>query len=279
MVFASLEFLTLFLPLFFAFYLLTPQRFRNHTLLVGSWIFYAWWTPKFLILIIALTLLAWGAAILIDKTSDEKWKTRWMAWAIILNLASLVWYKYTNMLVGTLNEFLTGHQMQPVPWEHVMLPIALSFTVLHAISYLVDVRRKVVPAQYDVLAFSAYMAMFPHLIAGPIVRYKVIDKELRERVFSMEKFSLGVRRFMIGFSMKVLIADTLAPVVSLPTALWKQLGLSAGAKVRVSQGSASVVLPAREDASLAANVVRVPAGHADTAALGAMFGAIAVEAA
>jgi len=72
MVFASLEFLTLFLPLFFAFYLLTPQRFRNHTLLVGSWIFYAWWTPKFLILIIALTLLAWGAAILIDKTSDEK---------------------------------------------------------------------------------------------------------------------------------------------------------------------------------------------------------------
>lgn len=215
MVFASLEFLTLFLPLFFAFYLLTPQRFRNHTLLVGSWIFYAWWTPKFLILIIALTLLAWGAAILIDKTSDEKWKTRWMAWAIILNLASLVWYKYTNMLVGTLNEFLTGHQMQPVPWEHVMLPIALSFTVLHAISYLVDVRRKVVPAQYDVLAFSAYMAMFPHLIAGPIVRYKVIDKELRERVFSMEKFSLGVRRFMIGFSMKVLIADTLAPVVTL----------------------------------------------------------------
>jgi len=76
-----------------------------------------------------------------------------------------------------------------------------------------------------------------------------------------------------------LTRDALAPVVSLPTALWKQLGLSAGAKVRVSQGSASVVLPAREDASLAANVVRVPAGHADTAALGAMFGAIAVEAA
>ncbi|NDI86914.1 MBOAT family O-acyltransferase [Undibacterium crateris] len=215
MVFASLEFLTLFLPLFFALYLVTPQNYRNHTLLVGSWIFYAWWTPKFLILIIALTLLAWGAAILIDKTQDEKWKTRWMAWAIVLNLASLVWYKYTNMLVSTLNEFLTGRQMEALPWEHVMLPIALSFTVLHAISYVVDVRRKVVPAQYDVLAFSAYMAMFPHLIAGPIVRYKVIDKELRERVFSMEKFSLGVRRFMIGFSMKVLIADTLAPVVAL----------------------------------------------------------------
>ncbi|MBC3936438.1 MBOAT family O-acyltransferase [Undibacterium rugosum] len=215
MVFASLEFLTLFLPLFFALYLVTPQNYRNHTLLVGSWIFYAWWTPKFLILIIALTLLAWGAAILIDKSQDEKWKTRWMAWTIVLNLASLVWYKYTNMLVSTLNEFLTGRQMEALPWEHVMLPIALSFTVLHAISYVVDVRRKVVPAQYDVLAFSAYMAMFPHLIAGPIVRYKVIDKELRERVFSMEKFSLGVRRFMIGFSMKVLIADTLAPVVAL----------------------------------------------------------------
>lgn len=215
MVFASLEFLTLFLPLFFACYLLTPQRFRNHTLLVGSWIFYAWWTPKFLILIIALTILAWGAAILIDKASDERLKTRLMAATIVLNLASLVWYKYTNMVVASLNTLLTGRQLPAIPWENLMLPIGLSFTVLHAISYIVDVRRKTVPAQYSFISFSAYMAMFPHLIAGPIVRYKVIDKELRERVFSFDMFSNGARRFMIGFSMKVLIADTLSPMVAL----------------------------------------------------------------
>lgn len=215
MVFASLEFLTLFLPLFFACYLLTPQRFRNHTLLVGSWLFYAWWTPKFLLLIIALTILAWGVAILIDKTQDERTKTRLMAIAIVLNLASLVWYKYTNMLVYSINTILTGRDLPTIPWENLMLPIGLSFTVLHAISYIVDVRRKTVPAQYSIISFSAYMAMFPHLIAGPIVRYKVIDKELRERVFSINKFAEGVRRFMVGFSMKVLIADTLSPVVSL----------------------------------------------------------------
>ncbi len=215
MVFASLEFLTLFLPIFFAFYLITPERFRNHTLLVGSWLFYAWWTPKFLLLIIALTVLAWGAAILIDKTQNERLKTRIMAATIVLNLASLVWYKYTNMVVQSLNTFFTGHDLPTIPWVNVMLPIGLSFTVLHAISYVVDVRRKTVPAQYSIISFSAYMAMFGHLIAGPIVRYKVIDKELRERVFSSEEFAAGVRRFMVGFSMKVLIADTLSPFVSI----------------------------------------------------------------
>lgn len=215
MVFASLEFLTLFLPLFFALYLVTPRRWRNHTLLFGSWLFYAWWTPKFLLLIIALTILAWAAAILIDKAGDERRKTRLMAGAIVLNLASLVWYKYTNMVVASLNTVLTGRELPPIPWENLMLPIGLSFTVLHAISYIVDVRRKTVPAQYSLISFSAYMAMFPHLIAGPIVRYKVIDKELRERRFSVDKFAVGARRFMIGFSIKVLIADTLSPLVAL----------------------------------------------------------------
>lgn len=215
MVFASLEFLTLFLPVFFAFYFLTPQQFRNYTLLIGSWLFYAWWTPKFLILIIALTIITWLAAILIDKSGSEKFKTRMMAAAILVNLASLAWYKYANVVVQSLNDIF-GSSGQPfIAWEKVMLPIALSFTVLHAISYLVDVRRGQVHAQYKFSFFSAYIAMFPHLIAGPIVRYKVIEKELRERFFSAEEFASGMRRFMIGFSMKVLIADPLSPLVDL----------------------------------------------------------------
>ncbi len=215
MVFASLEFLTLFLPVFFAFYFLTPQRFRNHTMLFGSWLFYAWWTPKFLILIIFLTIVTWLAAILIDKSASEQFKTRIMAGAIIVNLASLAWYKYANVVVKSINELFGGQDHPLIAWETVFLPIALSFTVLHATSYLVDVRRGVVQAQYRFSFFSAYIAMFPHLIAGPIVRYKVIEKELRERFFSVEEFATGVRRFMIGFSMKVLIADPLSPLVDL----------------------------------------------------------------
>lgn len=215
MVFASLEFLTLFLPVFFAFYFLTPQRLRNHTLLLGSWLFYAWWTPKFLLLIIALTIITWLAAILIDKSGSEKFKTRMMAGAILLNLASLAWYKYANVVVRSLNDIFGSEAHPLIAWETIFLPIALSFTVLHAISYLVDVRRGHVHAQYKFTFFSAYIAMFPHLIAGPIVRYKVIEKELRERFFSAEEFATGVRRFMIGFAMKVLIADPLSSLVDL----------------------------------------------------------------
>ncbi|MCX7194155.1 MAG: MBOAT family protein [Proteobacteria bacterium] len=215
MVFASLEFLTLFLPVFFAFYFLTPQRFRNHTMLLGSWLFYAWWTPKYLILIIFLTIITWGAAILIDRSTSEKLKTRTMAAAIIINLASLAWYKYANVLVRSINDLFGGAEHPLIVWQNVILPIALSFTVLHATSYLVDVRRGVVKAQYRLSFFSAYIAMFPHLIAGPIVRYKVIEKELRERFFSAEEFASGVRKFMVGFSMKVLIADPLSPLAAL----------------------------------------------------------------
>lgn len=215
MVFASLEFLTLFLPVFFACYFFTPQRLRNHTMLLGSWLFYAWWTPKFLVLIIFLTFVTWLAAILIDKSSTERFKTRLMAGAIIVNLASLAWYKYANVVFRSINDLFGGQDHPLIVWDTVFLPIALSFTVLHATSYLVDVRRNVVPAQYRFTFFAAYIAMFPHLIAGPIVRYKVIEKELRERFFVMEEFATGVRRFMIGFSMKVLIADPLAPLVDL----------------------------------------------------------------
>lgn len=215
MVFASLEFLTLFLPVFFAFYFLTPQRYRNHTMLIGSWLFYAWWTPKFLILIIFLTIVTWLAAILIDKASSEKYKTRVMAGAILVNLASLAWYKYANVVVQSINDLFGSSEHPLIAWQTVYLPIALSFTVLHATSYLVDVRRGIVQAQYRFTFFSAYIAMFPHLIAGPIVRYKVIEKELRERFFSAEEFAAGVRKFMVGFAMKVLIADPLSPLVGI----------------------------------------------------------------
>ena len=215
MVFASLEFLALFLPAFLALYFATPRASRNLTLLAGSWVFYAWWSPKYLLLIIALTLVAWAAALAIEVAATERAKTRLMAAAIAANVASLVWYKYTNVVVRSLNDLLSAGPSPLIAWEPVLLPIALSFTVLHAISYVVDVRRGVVRAQRGLVAFSAYMAMFPHLIAGPIVRYRVIEREIEVRDFRVADFAEGARRFMIGFSMKVLIADPLAPVVAL----------------------------------------------------------------
>jgi len=215
MVFASLEFLALFLPAFLALYFAAPRAWRNFVLLAGSWVFYAWWSPKYLLLIIALTLVAWAAALAIERAASERARTRLMAAAIVANVASLVWYKYTNVVVRSLNDVFGGGASPLVAWEPVILPIALSFTVLHAISYVVDVRRGVVRAQPGLVAFAAYMAMFPHLIAGPIVRYRVIQREIEVRSFRVADFAEGARRFMIGFSMKVLIADPLAPLVAL----------------------------------------------------------------
>jgi alginate O-acetyltransferase complex protein AlgI len=214
MVFASLEFLALFLPAFLALYFAVPRERRNAALLAGSWIFYAWWSPKFLLLIIALTLVAWAAAIAIEGAGSERGRTRLMALAIAVNVAALAWYKYANVVVRSVDQVLRGGDSPLFAWEPVVLPIALSFTVLHAISYVVDVRRGTVRAQRGLVAFAAYMAMFPHLIAGPIVRYRVIQDELARRAFRAGEFSEGARRFMVGFSMKVLIADPLAPLVA-----------------------------------------------------------------
>jgi alginate O-acetyltransferase complex protein AlgI len=101
----------------------------------------------------------------------------------------------------------------PIPWSNVILPIALSFTVLQSVSYLIDVRRRTVMAEPSFISFAAYLDMFPHLIAGPIIRYSWVDKALIERRLTFADMSIGARRFMIGFAVKVLIADTLAPVV------------------------------------------------------------------
>jgi alginate O-acetyltransferase complex protein AlgI len=216
MVFSSVEFLALFLPLFFIAYLATPGGARNLTLCCGSWMFYAWWKPVFLLLIVGITFIAWflgremGRA---EARADDRRERQIMTGGIVAVLACLCWFKYANLLVRTADEALASLDAGPIPWSNVILPIALSFTVLQAVSYLIDVRRRTVAAEPSFVSFAAYLDMFPHLIAGPIIRYSWVDKALIERQLTFEDMSVGARRFMIGFAVKVLIADTLAPVV------------------------------------------------------------------
>jgi alginate O-acetyltransferase complex protein AlgI len=212
MVFSSVEFLTLFLPLFFIAYLATPSGFRNLTLCFGSWVFYAWWKPVFLLLIVGITFAAWFIAREMARADDRR-ERRLMIAGIVAILFCLGWFKYANLLVRTADEALQAIQAGPIPWTHVILPIALSFTALQAVSYLIDVRRRTVAAEPRFTSFAAYLDMFPHLIAGPIIRYSWVDKALVERRLTFEDLSIGARRFMLGFAVKVLIADTLAPVV------------------------------------------------------------------
>ncbi len=219
MVFASVEFLTLFLPLFFLAYLAVPRGGRNLVLLLASWIFYGWWKPIFLLLLWAVTLAGYGFGRAIEGAPTDRDKQRLLAWGAALNLALLGWFKYANLLVGTGNDGLALLHAGQIPWDPVILPIGLSFYILHAISYLYDIRRGVVKAEPSLIAFGVYIAMFSQLVAGPVIRYRWVDKELARRRFDLDGFGAGARRFMTGFAMKVLVADSLAPLVAAAFAL------------------------------------------------------------
>ncbi|MHA4965247.1 MBOAT family O-acyltransferase [Pseudomonas extremorientalis] len=216
MVFASLEFLTLFLPAFLLIYALARPSWRNVILLIGSWLFYGWLSPLFLFLHMVLTVVAWGGGLLVDRSrEDGKGRVRLLIALIVFNTAVLCWYKYANIVAGTVSEVITWYGAMPLDWQRVALPAGLSFIVLQAISYLVDVHRHTVPVERSFINYATYISMFGHSIAGPIIRYDWVRRELNQRYFNWANFSLGARRFMIGMGMKVLVADTLSPLVDI----------------------------------------------------------------
>ena len=216
MVFASLEFLTLFLPAFLLIYALARPSWRNVILLIGSWLFYGWLSPLFLLLHMVLTVVAWGGGLLVDRSrEDGKGRVRLLIALIVFNTAVLCWYKYANIVAGTVSEVITWYGAMPLDWQRVALPAGLSFIVLQAISYLVDVHRHTVPVERSFINYATYISMFGHSIAGPIIRYDWVRRELNQRYFNWANFSLGARRFMIGMGMKVLVADTLSPLVDI----------------------------------------------------------------
>lgn len=216
MVFASLEFLTLFLPLFLLIYALGPPAWRNVVLLIGSWLFYGWLSPLFLSLHVLLTIVAWVGGLLVNRYRQYgKGRGRLLVTLIVFNTAVLCWYKYANIVADTWSSVITYYGAMPLQWQRVALPAGLSFIVLQAISYLVDVHRHTVPVERSFINYATYISMFSHSIAGPIIRYDWVRRELSQRYFNGQNFSLGARRFMIGLCMKVLVADTLSPLVDL----------------------------------------------------------------
>lgn len=220
MIFASFEFLFLFLPLFFAVYFLTPFRWRNWPVLILSWAFYAWWRVDFLALLVGVTLFTYLLVLAMDRAGPRTPRgNRLLLLGVAGNLGVLAYFKYANFGVATFNELVAAAGFQPVPWAGILLPIGLSFYVLQSVSYLVDVWRGDVPVSRSFINYAAYKAMFSQLIAGPIVRYAEIERELNAREHSLMQFGIGARRFMLGFAMKVCFADTLAPVVDAVFAL------------------------------------------------------------
>jgi len=201
MVFSSISFLFFFLPLLLIFYFLAPKKYRNYILLIFSLIFYFFGEKYYIILLLISCLINYICGLLIGKTS----KKIYLIIGLILNIGILMYFKYTNFFLETFNNIFN---LNPVTLK-IVLPLGISFFTFQNISYLIDVYRKYVDSQKNFLTYSMYITLFPQLVAGPIVRYKDISNELKSRKESIELFSQGVTRFIIGLAKKVLIADTI----------------------------------------------------------------------
>jgi alginate O-acetyltransferase complex protein AlgI len=212
MVFSSNIFLFAFLPLFLGCYYLAPWRGRSMLIVAFSYLFYAWWRPDFLALLVGVTVGTYLVALSIDAMTQPRRRRRMLAAGVAANLAALGYFKYANFGIDTLNAALEVSGFTSISFTRVLLPIGLSFYIFHAISYLVDIYRREAPPAHDLIDFAAFIALFPHLIAGPVLRYHLLAGQFRARVHSMERFSRGCMLFMVGFCEKVLIADRVAPL-------------------------------------------------------------------
>ncbi|MEY4674982.1 MAG: Peptidoglycan O-acetyltransferase [Planctomycetota bacterium] len=208
MIFASFVFVAWFLPLFLAAYFALPVRARNAWLTIGSFLFYAWARPPYVLLMLASTLLDWWCARAMGGPRSGRNRKLYVWVSVVTNLSLLGWFKYSNLLVETWNAF----GIIPVAWTEVFLPVGISFYTFQSLSYTIDVYRGDVRAQRSLPDLLCFVSMFPQLVAGPIVRYRDIAAQLRNRTVDLVKFSSGVLLFMMGFAKKVLVADQVAPL-------------------------------------------------------------------
>ena len=205
MLFSSIPFLYYFLPSVLILYFLAPKKLKNTVLLISSLVFYGWGEPKYVIMMVASIIIGFVSGLLIEATNEKSKKKLIITINIIINLGFLGFFKYSNFFIENFNS-VTGLSLNLL---NVALPIGISFYTFQILSYTIDVYRKDVPAQKNIINLAAYITMFPQLIAGPIVRYSDIARQLEERTHSFENFSKGIRRFVLGLGKKILIANSL----------------------------------------------------------------------
>lgn len=205
MVFSSITFLFYFLPIVLAIYYIVPKNWKNTILLIASLAFYFYGEPKYILLMISSIIITYIFGILIDKNYNTTKAKIYLIISISISVGLLVYFKYTNFIIKNLQLWLSNK----IDIIHIILPIGISFYTFQMISYLIDVYNGKAKVQKNILKLATYVSLFPQLIAGPIVRYTTIEEQLEKREYSMEKFSKGVRRFVIGLGKKVLIANVL----------------------------------------------------------------------
>ena len=205
MVFSSIPFLYVFLPLVLAIYFIAPKKLKNTVLLIFSLAFYWWGEPKYTVLMLVTITFCYFAGMLTEKLKGSRFAKPLLVISVAVPLVFLGIFKYADFILGSVGS-LTGAD---IPLLKLALPIGISFYTFQALSYVVDVYRGDTPAQKNWINLAAYIVLFPQLIAGPIVRYTTVAEDLLTRTHSLEKVASGLRRFVIGLGKKVLIANLL----------------------------------------------------------------------
>ena len=203
MLFTSISFLYYFLPSLIIIYFITPKKYKNIILLIASLFFYLYGEPKYVFLMIAEIIIAYIGAILIDKYKNQSKNI--LITTLFIHVFLLIIFKYTDFIIQTINDISNAN----IKLLNIALPIGISFYTFQIISYLIDVYNGKVKVQKNIINLATYVSLFPQLVAGPIVRYQTVEKELDDRVHSFNNFAYGIRRFSIGLAKKVLIANAL----------------------------------------------------------------------
>ena len=213
MLFTSISFLYYFLPALIIIYFITPKKYKNIILLIASLLFYFYGEPKYVFLMIAEIIIAYIGAILIDKYKNQSKNI--LIITLFIHVLLLIIFKYTDFIIQTINDISNAN----IKLLNIALPIGISFYTFQIISYIIDVYNGKVNVQKNIIKLATYVSLFPQLVAGPIVRYQTVEKELDNRTHSFNNFAYGIRRFSIGLAKKVLIANALGELCTKAFAL------------------------------------------------------------
>ena len=205
MLFSSIPFLYYFLPAVFLLYFIAPKKLKNTVILLSSLFFYAWGEPKYVILMVISITVGYILGLLIEKFRGSALSKLFLALSVIFSIGALGYFKYADFFISNFNA-VTGLS---VPLLRIALPIGISFYTFQLLSYTIDVYRGDTPAQKNPVTLAAYISLFPQLIAGPIVRYSDVAAQLESRDHTFEKTASGIKRFIVGLSKKILIANAL----------------------------------------------------------------------
>lgn len=217
MVFSSIVFLYIFLPIMLLIYFAVPRKFKNAVMILASLIFFAWGEIRYIFIMLILAVMDFICGNKINQNEGNRKKQRfYLLIDVGVNLLILFFFKYADFIISNINALLHTQ----IPLLNIPLPIGVSFNTFQSLSYIIDVYRGTVKCEKSFYNYLTYTTLFPQIIAGPIVRYETVDEELETKNISMDNFSKGMRRFIIGLGKKVLIANNVGALWNVIETRW-----------------------------------------------------------